>query len=50
LELFRKYRQNPRMCTYIFDGDDTLIWDEISQAITFECDGGKILFKNGGKL
>ena len=40
----------PGSDTYTFDGDDTLIWDEISQAITFECDGGKILFENGGKL
>jgi hypothetical protein len=35
--------------TYTFDGN-TLIWDETSLGVTFECDGGKSLFSNGNKL
>ena len=33
----------PGSDTYIFDGDDTLIWDEISRLVSFECDGGKLI-------
>ena len=35
--------------TYTFN-DDTLIIDEIPLEVTFECDGGILLFSNGGKL
>ena len=35
--------------TYTFDGD-TLIWDEISRAVSFEFDGGIILNENSYKL
>ena len=39
----------PGIDSYTFDGN-TLIWNEISQAVSFECDGGIMLFENGGKL
>jgi len=39
----------PGIETYTFDGD-TLIWGETSFGVTFECDGGKLLFSNGNKL
>tara|TARA_B100000767_G_scaffold138235_1_gene130749 strand:- start:294 stop:692 length:399 start_codon:yes stop_codon:yes gene_type:complete len=39
----------PRVDTYTFDGD-TLTWDEISRVVSFECDGGIMLFENGLKL
>jgi hypothetical protein len=35
--------------TYTFDGN-TLIWNEIPRAVSFECDGGIMLNENGGKL
>ena len=38
----------PGVDTYTFDGN-TLIWDEISRAVSFECDGGIMLFENGGQ-
>ena len=39
----------PGVHSYTFDGD-TLIWEETSLGVTFECDGGKLLFSNGNKL
>ena len=39
----------PGVDTYTFDGD-TLIWDEISRAVSFECDGGIMLNENSHKL
>ena len=39
----------PGVDTYTFDGD-TLIWDEISRAVSFECDGGIMLNENSSKL
>ena len=39
----------PNVDTYTFSGD-TLVWNEISFGITFECDGGKLLFPTGNKL
>ena len=39
----------PGFDTYTFDGD-TLIWDEISRAVSFECDGGIMLTENSYKL
>ena len=39
----------PGIDTYTFDGN-TLIWDEISRAVSFECDGGIMLNVNGYKL
>ena len=39
----------PGVDTYTFDGD-TLIWDEISRAVSFECDGGIMLTENSYKL
>jgi hypothetical protein len=39
----------PGVDTYTFDGN-TLIWDEISRAVSFECDGGIMLNVNGYKL
>ena len=39
----------PGIHTYIFDGD-TLIWDEISRVVLFECDGGIMLNAHLGKL
>jgi len=39
----------PGVDTYTFDGD-TLIWDEISRAVSFECDGGIMLNENSYKL
>ena len=36
----------PGVDTYSFDGN-TLIWDEIPQAVSFECDGGILAFENG---
>jgi hypothetical protein len=35
--------------TFTFDGD-TLVWDEFPSIVTFECDGGILLFSNGRKL
>ena len=35
--------------TYTFDGN-TLIWDEISRAVSFECDGGIMLNENSYNL
>ena len=35
--------------TYTFDGN-TLVQDEISRAVSFECDGDIMLFANGDKL
>jgi len=35
--------------TYTFDGD-SLVIDGIGYKVTFECDGGKVLFSNGTKL
>tara|TARA_B100000767_G_scaffold11005_1_gene10695 strand:+ start:36 stop:434 length:399 start_codon:yes stop_codon:yes gene_type:complete len=40
----------PGVETYTFDEEDTLIWDEISNLISFECNGGIMLFENGRKL
>ena len=34
---------------YTFD-ENTLLWNEISLTISFECEGGIMLFENGGKL
>jgi len=39
----------PGVDTYTFDGN-TLIWDEISRAVSFECDGDIMLNVNGYKL
>ena len=39
----------PGVDTYTFDGD-TLIWDEISRVVSFECDGGIMLNENSYKL
>jgi hypothetical protein len=39
----------PGVETYTFDGN-TLIWNEIPRAVSFECDGGIMLNENGGKL
>ena len=39
----------PGVDTYTFDGN-TLIWDEISRAVSFECDGGIMLDENSYKL
>ena len=39
----------PGFDTYTFDGN-TLIWDEISRAVSFECDGGIMLNENSYKL
>ena len=39
----------PGVDTYTLSGD-TLVWDGISFGITFECDGGELLFTNGNKL
>ena len=39
----------PGFDTYTFDGN-TLIWDEISRAVLFECDGGIMLNENSYKL
>jgi len=39
----------PGVDTFTFDGD-TLIWDEFPSTVTFECDGGILLFSNGRKL
>ena len=39
----------PGVDTYSFDGN-TLIWDEISRAVSFECDGGIMLNENSYKL
>ena len=39
----------PGIDIYTFDGN-TLIWDEISRAVSFECDGGIMLNVNGYKL
>jgi hypothetical protein len=39
----------PGVDTYTFDGD-TLIWDETSRAVSFECDGGIMLNENSHKL
>ena len=39
----------PGVHTYTFDGN-TLVLDEISQLVSFECDGGIMLFENGAKL
>ena len=39
----------PGVDTYTFDGN-TLIWDEISRAVSFECDGGIMLNVNGYKI
>ena len=40
----------PGFKAYTFDEDDTLICDEISNLISFECNGGIMLFENGRKL
>ena len=39
----------PGVDTYTFDGN-TLIWDEISRAVSFECDGGIMLNENSYNL
>jgi hypothetical protein len=39
----------PGFDTYTFD-ENTLIWDEISRAVSFECDGGIMLNENSYKL
>ena len=39
----------PGIDTYTFDGN-TLIWDEFSRAVSFECDGGIMLNENSYKL
>ena len=39
----------PGFDTYTFDGN-TLIWDEISRAVSFECDGGIMLNEHSYKL
>jgi hypothetical protein len=39
----------PERKTYTFDGE-TLIIDNTSQEVTFDCNGGILLFSNGGKL
>ena len=39
----------PGIDTYTFDGN-TLIWDEISRVVSFECDGGIMLTENSYKL
>ena len=39
----------PGVDTYTFDGN-TLIWDEISRVVLFECDGGIMLNENSYKL
>ena len=39
----------PGVDTYTYDGN-TLIWDEISRAVSFECDGGIMLNENSYKL
>ncbi len=39
----------PGIDTYTFDGN-TLIWDEISRAVSFECDGGIMLNENSYNL
>ena len=39
----------PGFDTYTFDGN-TLIWDEISRVVSFECDGGIMLNENSYKL
>ena len=39
----------PGVDTYTFDGN-TLIWDEISRVVLFECDGGIMLNAHLGKL
>jgi hypothetical protein len=39
----------PGVDTYTFDGD-TLIWDEISRVVSFDCDGGIMLNENSYKL
>ncbi len=39
----------PNTDTYSFDGD-TLTIDDIPQVVTFECDGGLMLFSNGGQI
>ena len=39
----------PGVDTYTFDGN-TLIWNEIPRAVSFECDGGKMLNENSYKL
>ncbi|MDB0026602.1 hypothetical protein N9E92_05340 [Polaribacter sp.] len=39
----------PGFDTYTFDGN-TLIWDEISRTVSFECDGGIMLNENSYKL
>ena len=39
----------PGVDTYTFDGA-TLVWDGISRAVSFECDGGIMLNENSYKL
>ena len=39
----------PGIDIYTFDGN-TLVLDGISQLVSFECDGGIMLFENGAKL
>ena len=39
----------PGVETYIFDGD-TLTWNDISRAVSFECEGGVMLHENSYKL
>ena len=39
----------PGVDTYTFDGN-TLIWDEIPRAVSFECGGGIMLNENSYKL
>ena len=39
----------PGVDTYTFDGN-TLTWDDISRAVSFECDGGVMLNENSYKL
>jgi hypothetical protein len=39
----------PGVDTYTFDGN-TLIWNEIPRAVSFECDGGIMLNENSYKL
>ena len=39
----------PGAHSYTFDGD-TLVWDGTPRAVTFECDGGKLVFSSGMNL
>ncbi|MCH1585214.1 MAG: hypothetical protein L7S62_08665, partial [Flavobacteriales bacterium] len=39
----------PNPDTYSFDGE-TLIWDDVPQVVTFECDGGILHLSLGGQF